>query len=260
MGDIDTLVIAVGGEGKRIFNYFKKINFVKSKSLFPIDNKPLLEYLIDNALKLNFNNIFILTSFHDREIKRFIDDRYKFTKKISVITGGDKGKKGGVTYVLSLLKNKLNKPFIYSDGNILYSSNLLEELSSGKCLNKSLINIAISPIDSAPTHSRVYVADNKILDIKTRLGDKLRINAIKNCKSYCSMGVMAINNMIFDLIPEFADMYDLDYMVENIFKNQKKNDLFRVDFTIYNKDWLCIHSKRDIDNIGKKRYSNLLGS
>lgn len=260
MGNIENFVIAAGGEGKRISNYFKKINFTKSKSLFPIDGKALLGYLVDGALKLKFINIFILTSFYDEEIKNFINGRYKFENNIFVITGGQKGKVGGVTYVISLLKEKLNKPFIYSDGNVLYSLDLLKRLSSRNALKGSLVNIAISPLDCAPTHSLIYVSNNKILNIQNRLEDTPEINIAKKYKSYYSMGVMAIDNKIFNILPEFADMYDFDYVVEHLFKNQFGNNLGMVNFTIYDKNWVCIHDKKDIDNIRIKRYSDLLGS
>lgn len=252
---IDDFVISVGGQGKRIASHFKSIGFKNSKVLFPIHGKSTLSFLINTALKLSFKKIFLLTSFYEKEIIDFLKKEYPKNKNIIVIRGGEKGKVGGVAYVLSLLKNELQKPFVYSDGNILYSDNLLNKLSSKRILKSSLISFAVSAGDLAPTHLKALIQSNKLLNLSSkpnkRLDKILFSDLSSSIKKYCSLGVMAIDNCIFDLLPEIKEMYDLDVVIEYLFKSKLNSNLELINFVKYNKKWFSFHDKNDIDRISK---------
>ncbi len=252
---ISTFVVAAGGNGKRIHSYFKSIGFNNSKVLFQINRKPLIKYLLDMALILHFEKIFILTSFYEKEITNFINKNYKSNRNIKLIYGNKKGKIKGVPYMISLLKKELKEPFIYSDGNIIYDIRLLKRISTGNILKKSIINIIISDKDLAPTHLRVFLSQNKISEVEIRYDDNFNKNynfRLSNLnKSFCSIGLMVISNSIFNSLPELKKMGDFDFVIKYLFR--KSNEEFNpIDFTKYKGKWFCLHNKEDIDKICKK--------
>ena len=71
------LVILAGGKGTRIKKYLKK----KPKPLAIFNKKPFLQYLINNLVKYNLENVFVLTGYKSKSIlKKFKDKYFNFTQ------------------------------------------------------------------------------------------------------------------------------------------------------------------------------------
>lgn len=242
---IDSLVIAVGGEGSRLSGYFDNIRFSSTKTLLPIYDQPLLKYITDMAFSAGYEKVFLLASFYEEDIKKFVTYFYK-NKNIEVVCGGEIGKVGGVTKVLSMIEDRLKQPFIYMDGDIVFESNLLDILSTEYFEGSEIIKCIVSPRDRALTHSRFIVQDKKLIDIKLRLD-----SPNETLSGFCSMGIMVISDKLFRLLPSYKDMYDLDVVVDKLFK---LNDSF-IDHIIFQGDWFGIHTKEDIDRINQRNYS-----
>jgi|GEM_PF-2695254 len=254
MKGLDTLVIAVGGKNKRLSEYFKNINFHSTKTLFAVKGQPLLKYIIDMALDTGYNRVFLLASFYENEIRKFINVYYK-NQNITLISGKKEGEKGGVAKVLSLISDQLDRPFLYSDGDILFEPHLIKEISKSDDLDKILMRCVVSPDDLASTHSRFFIHNDKLSNIEIRCkGYEKTPNKILN--GYCSLGLIAINNKIFTFMPEYKEMNDLDVVANKIFK--KNSNL--VGYKIYRGGWLSIHNKKDIDRINNEYYSKLFRS
>lgn len=250
MKKINTIIIAAGGRGARLSEYFKLINFNNTKTLFPITKeKSTLEYIIDSAIQEGYKKIFVLAGFYNKEIKYFINKFYK-NNNIEVVLGDKQGKKIGVTKSLALIKNKLNSSFIYTDGDIFFEPGLLGKLSDTIFIDRCFFNCVVSPIDSAATHSQ-FVIKNKVLkDINVRVGNSPN-NKSKNL--FCSLGLMVVNNKIFKQFPEYENMGDLDLVIKKLFDINKKN----VKFYLYKGEWFSIHKKEDIDKVQKGHYDIL---
>ena len=245
---IDTIIIAVGGKGKRISKDLQKRGLNTSKVFLKIKNKPLLSHLINMAIKNKFRRIFLLSSYYESSLRHYLKKTYPNEDRIIPIYGGQKGRKWGVPWLLCSIKHNLSEPFIYSDGNILYKFSILQKIKSKQELQPSLINIVLSSKDQASTHSRINKYRGKIYDINERLTlpeskqKKLRL------KQYYSLGLMVLSPQIFSLIPNFAHKKDLDCVVSELFKSNKK----LVEGIIYQGDWLAIHTIQDVDNISLK--------
>lgn len=252
MRRINTMVIAAGGKSERLAEYFESVNFCNTKTLFPIkEGKPILGYLIEMAIKNGYEKIFVLASFYDKEIKYFINKFYK-KDNIIVVPGGERGRKIGVTKVLSLIKEDLDRPFVYSDGDIFFASDLLDKLSNSKFTDKIMVDCVVSPKDMASTHSRFIIKNRTLAEINVRCNGS--IGKFKN--AFCSLGLMVINNKIFKQIPEYKNIGDLDLVVKKLFEADTRN----VKFHIYKDEWFSIHDKKDIDKIKSGYYNNLFSS
>ncbi len=150
MKPINTIVIAVGGKGDRISKDFKRRGFNTSKVFLEVNGKPLLSHLIDMALETKFQRIFLLASYYESDLRQYLKESYRNDNHIIPIYGGQKGRIWGVPWLLHYIKCDLQKPFIYSDGNILYKSSILQKIKSANSIGPSLVNVVLSRKDYAP--------------------------------------------------------------------------------------------------------------
>jgi len=245
MKSIDTIVIAVGGQGKRIAADLKKRGITSSKIFLKLNGKPLLSHLIDMSLDLNFRKIFLLSGHYENELRLFLKENYPSAKQIVPIYGGNQGRKWGVPWLLYSIKKKLRKPFIYSDGNILYSKGILKKIKDTELLKPTIANVVISPKDSAPTHSRISVCKGRIQSVNTRLSINKDRNLSSNGRQCYSLGLMTLNENIFSFIPSFIYKKDLDFVIHDIFKLNEN----MIRATVYNGNWIAVHNVHDIDKL-----------
>lgn len=246
MKNINTIVIAVGGPGRRIANNLRKRGITTSKVFLKLNGKPILSHLIDMALVLNFQRIFLLSSYYEPELRSYLKENYLNNNRIIPVYGGSTGRKWGVPWLLYSIRKKLQKPFIYSDGNILYNPGILKKIKNIESLRPALANVVLSIKDLAPTHSRVILRKGKIYEINTRLSLSNQNQKERSVeKHYFSLGLIALNNSIFSHVPHFAYKKDLDYVMSNIFKSNKT----LVRGTIYRDEWTALHTIQDIDKL-----------
>lgn len=249
MKSIDTIVIAVGGQGRRIASDLRKKGITASKVFLKSNGKPILNHLIDMSLALNFQRVFLLSSYYEHELRSYLKKNYPNNRRIMPIYGGRAGRKWGVPWLLYSIRQKLWKPFIYSDGNILYNPSILKKIKNIEALRPALADIVLSAKDLAPTHSRVVLHKERIHEIGTRL--QLPNKEKSNCsggKQYYSLGLMALSELIFLSVPRFAYKKDLDYVVNNIFRSEKT----LIRGTMYRGNWFAIHTIQDVDKLAIK--------
>lgn len=248
MTNINTIVIAVGGRGTRITSDLRKREIKKSKTFLTLNGKPILSHLIDISLALNFQKIFLLSSYYEHELRVYLRKNYPTTKQIIPVYGGKLGRKWGVPWLLYSIRRKLQKPFIYSDGNILYDKSILKKIKNTAILKSSLANVVLSHKDLAPTHSQFILQQGRINLIDTRLPYNKKERDRLERQQYCSLGLMAFSESIFSFVPNFAHKKDLDFIIRDVFESEKN----LVKTTIYNGSWVVIHTIRDIDKLGIK--------
>ena len=246
MKNIDTIVIAVGGQGRRIATDLRKRGIRSSKVFLRSNGKPILSHLIDMALVLNFQRIFLLSSYYESELRSYLKENYLDNNRIIPIYGGKAGRKLGVPWLLYFIRQKIQGPFIYSDGNILYNPSILKKIKRIEALRPALANVVLSIKDLAPTHSRMILREGRIYKINTRvqLLNKKQGNRSTG-KQYYSLGLMALDESIFSSVSRFAYKKDLDYVVSDIFKSDKT----LVKEIIYKGKWIALHTIEDIDKL-----------
>ncbi|MBU3964730.1 hypothetical protein KJ562_03370 [Patescibacteria group bacterium] len=248
MKNINTIVIAVGGQGRRISNDLRKRRITASKVFLKLNGKPILSHLIDMSLALNFQRVFLLSSYYEYELHSYLKENYSNNRRIIPIYGGKAGRIWGVPWLLFSIRQKLQKPFIYSDGNILYNQGILKKMKGVGVLRPTLANIVLSVKDLAPTHSRAILHRGSIQEINARLPQNKKMSGRYKGQQYCSIGLMVLSESIFSFIPRFAQKKDLDFVVSDIFKFQKDS----IKGTIYYGNWLAVHTIQDIDKLGIK--------
>ncbi|TSC53310.1 MAG: hypothetical protein LiPW39_349, partial [Parcubacteria group bacterium LiPW_39] len=213
------------------------------------NDKPILSHLIDMSLALNFQRILLLSSYYEYELHTYLKENYPNNRRVIPIYGGKVGRRWGVPWLLYSIRQKLQAPFIYSDGNILYNPSILQKIKNIKTLKPALANIVLSIKDLAPTHSRVVLCKGRIHEINTHLQLSNQENDNRFVgKQYYSLGLMALSESIFSAVSRFAHRKDLDYVINDIFKSKKT----LVRGTIYRGSWFAIHTIQDVDKLAIK--------
>ena len=117
------LVILAGGKGSRIKSLIKD----RPKPMAIFNNKPFLEYIIQFYSKYIFKNIFILTGYKSKSIKKKFDNKkYNFTN-IKCLTENRPLGTGGA---LNLLKRKKINDFILINGDTFINVDLSKLIKS----------------------------------------------------------------------------------------------------------------------------------
>jgi len=167
--DIDTpLVIMAGGKGVRL----RPLTNNLPKPMLKIKGKPILEWIILNAKKQGFKNIYIMTNYLSHIIKDFFD-KNKFGLNINII----KEKKFYGTFGgMYLIKNKIKKEFVLTNGDIISDIKFDEILNYHKS-NAADATMAVQPYFSEIPFGVVETDGSNIKGIIEKPNQKNYINA-----------------------------------------------------------------------------------
>ncbi len=168
-----TVVIFCGGKGLRL----RPLTFNTPKPLIKIDNKSILEHLINQFLKNQIDDIIVATGYKNQLFKKFIKKKYK-DKKIKIINSGSNR---DIIY-------RLNKSLKFSKENII------------ACYGDTLIDININKLVDEYSKN-----PNKIIMTSYELKSDFGIVKINN------------NNDILNFIekPNLNIWYNVGYFIFN---------------------------------------------
>ena len=128
------LLIMAGGFGKRL----GKLTRNSPKPMIKVQDRPILEHIIDKAKNENLTNIFISTHFKSHIIEDYFGDGTKFDVKITYI----KEKKPLGTGGSFKFMNKFKGPVIITNGDIISKIGYRKLLDFHE-LNNSLATMAV---------------------------------------------------------------------------------------------------------------------
>ena len=167
--DIDTpLVIMAGGKGVRL----RPLTNNLPKPMLKIKGKPILEWIILNAKKQGFKNIYVMTNYLSHIIKDYFD-KNKFGLNINII----KEKKFYGTFGgIYLIKNKIKKEFVLTNGDIISDIKFDEILNYHKS-NAADATMAVQPYFSEIPFGVVETDGSNIKGIIEKPNQKNYINA-----------------------------------------------------------------------------------
>lgn len=120
-------VILLAGKGVRLHPISRHV----PKCLLPIGSKPLLSYSIDNLLTAGVTSFIIVTGFESRQIRNFFHQSYP--KLQATFVYNNKFETTGSLYSYYLAApHILNTNYFRLDGDIIYSTQILNALSSSE--------------------------------------------------------------------------------------------------------------------------------
>ncbi len=211
------LVIMAGGKGKRLDPFTK----ILPKPLIPINDKPIIDHIIEKFLEFGFHNMFIMSNYKSKILSAFFEEKeakYNVTIIKENIPLGTVGS-------LLLLKDKLETPVFVTNCDTLINTDYSDvykfhqknayELTIVVCAKEHFIPYGVCTLNK----------NGSLHDIKEKPSYDLLINT----------GFYVINPSIIQLIPKNKKFHFTD-LIEKSLKLKKNIGVFPV----YNKDWLDI--------------------
>jgi glucose-1-phosphate thymidylyltransferase len=206
-------VLLAAGKGERLQPLTNKI----SKQMITIAGKPFLEYVINDIVRLGFDDICIVIGHLGNQIQDYFKDGRKFNAKIRYVTQKEfKGTADATNYA---------REFVGSDKFLLYLTDTLipglENYLKNMLNQDPEIEILSAKIDD----SEISSAGNIELD-----GDYVKeiSEKPKHSKSNLAWAGIALfkSNLIFKIIenlkPSFRGEYEITDAMNQVLQNNKK--------------------------------------
>jgi dTDP-glucose pyrophosphorylase len=202
------VVIMSGGQGTRLMPFTS----ILPKPLIPINNKAVIQHIIDNFVEFGCNDFSVITNFKSKIIQSYFEE-LKTKYKVRIIKEKSPlGTAGG----LSLLRIK-KTPLIITNCDTLTNFNLHEFYQFHK-KNKNDLTIVAS------------IKNYKIPYGICEIGEKSDLKNILEKPNYnylINIGLYIMNKKILKIIPK-NNHFDFSDIIKNLKSNNKKIGVFPI--------------------------------
>lgn len=209
-----TVVIMAGGKGTRM----KPFTNILPKPLIPIDNKSMLEVIMDEY-NIYFQSIFLISvNFKANLIKAYMEDYTHLYKFSYVYEDTPLGTGGALKY----LEGKLDKPFFVSNCDILIKANYVD-IYNFHNNEKNDFTIVASMIN--------YKVPYGVCDIENG-GELIKLVEKPEYDFLVNAGMYIINPVLLKYIPKNT-FYNITDLIEQVKQNGGKVGVYPVSENSY---------------------------
>lgn len=190
-------IILSGGLGTRL----KPFTEVIPKPLLPIGEKAVLEIQIERLKSYGFSEIILATNYKSSYIESFFGNGSRYGVKLSI---SKEDKPLGTAGPLSLLKSRLNEPFLVMNGDILTLLDFgkMYEFACNKMMPLTLgIKKEILPF----AFGNIFFEGDYVTDIQEK----------PNFELYILAGIYVMTPEIFQYIPDDTS-YGMDRLIKKL--------------------------------------------
>ena len=199
-----SVIIMAGGKGTRLRPYTN----ILPKPLLPINNKAIIEYIIDNFRLNGARNIQISINSMSKIIKSFVSEK-NYSKEILFV---EEKKPLGTCGSLSLInKKKLTNEFILSNCDVIYDIDYNSLIRHHK-QSKALMTLVVSNKNFELSYGSIKIDKYGFLE---------SIDEKPNLDFLINIGLYIMNKEILNYIKKNISM-DINQLI-NILKKNKKN-------------------------------------
>ena len=214
-------IILAGGKGTRLKPYTTSF----PKPLMPIDDKPILEMVIDKLRDSGIKKITITVGHLAELIMAYFGDGKKFNVEIEY---SKEEKPLGTAGPLNLIKDSIEDTFILMNGDVLTDIDFSKLISS----HKENINLATIALAQRNVFIDFGVIETDSSSLLTKWIEKPTIDYL------VSTGIYVLNKKVLDYLPKgFSNLPDL---ILDIVANNEKVGTF-----IHDGYWLDIGREED---------------
>lgn len=196
------VILMAGGLGSRL----KPLTNNTPKPLLKVGQKPILETIIEKFSDYGFKNIIISVNYKSQMIKDYFGDGSNFGVNIEYL---EEDKRLGTAGALSLIKEKINKPFFVMNADLLTNVNFIHLLDYHFSEN-AIATMCVREYDFQVPYGVVTMDNSKIKSITEKPVHKFFVNA----------GIYLLSPKILNLIPS-ETFYDMPTLFENLLKNNE---------------------------------------
>jgi len=209
-------VILAGGLGSRL----KPFTEVIPKPLLPIGEKSVLEIQIQRLKRYGFNEIYLATNYKSEYIENFFGDGSRYGVNLTI---SKEDKPLGTVGPLTLLKDRLNKPFLMMNGDILTLMDFQRFYEFALKID-SLLTVGIKEIIMPFAFGNIFYEGDFVTGIEEKPDIKTKVLA----------GVYIFKPEIFELIPD-GEYFGMDTLIKTML--EKKLPVAKYEISEY---WLDI--------------------
>ncbi len=221
------IVIMAGGKGERLM----PLTLNTPKPMLPINNKPIIHRIIDNAKKYGFKNICISVNYKCEQLINYFKNGEKYEVNITYLKEEEPL---GTAGALSLLNSdKISDPIIVINGDVLTSVNISQLLEYHINTNKD-ITMCAANYDVVVPYGTVEVDGTTITDITEKPLKSYLVNA----------GIYVINPKILKNIKPNTKI-DMTILIEKYISNKN------VSIYPLHEQWIDIGSHKDYEEAQK---------
>lgn len=192
-------VILAGGLGQRL-NPFTKII---PKPLLPIGERSVLEIQIDRLKSYGVDEIFLATNYKSEYIKKYFSGNSSYGVKLYF---SKEDKPLGTAGPLTLIKDRLEEPFILMNGDILTLIDF-QKFYSFALKKNTILTVAIKQILLPFSFGNIFFDGDYVTGIEEK----------PSIKTYVLAGIYVVKPEIFKFIPENT-YYGMDNLIKDLLK------------------------------------------
>lgn len=193
------MVVMAGGMGKRLHPYTKDC----PKPLLSVYGKPILEHILRRAISDGFSQFYFSVNYLGDMIKNYFKNGEEWGVKISYIT---EDKPLGTAGALKNLENKIDTPFVVTNGDVLTHMKYSDLLEFHQKQNASA-TMAVRTFEQQNPFGVITLDGVMITGIEEKPVQTTQVNT----------GVYAFDSTIFDFLKknEIEDMPNLFLKIRN---------------------------------------------
>jgi len=205
-----TVVIMAGGKGTRL----EPFTSVLPKPLVPINEKPVIEHIIEKFVSNNVVNFFITLNYKSRILRAFFQELSPSYKLSFIEESKPLGTAGG----LSLLAGKIKKPFLVTNCDTIININF-DNLISFHISNRNDITLVAS--------SKEHVIPYGTCKLN-KSGQLQNIIEKPKLDFFINIGLYVISPNIIKLIPKDR-AYDMPDLIKLAKRKKKQVGVYPID-------------------------------
>ncbi len=223
------VVIMSGGKGSRL----KPFSDILPKALIPLNNKTVLERIIEKFLEYGVSEIFIITNYKSNIIKSYFEEK-KYKRKLKfILERKELGTAGG----LQLIKDRNKKNFLVTNCDVLHDFNF-KDFIKFHTFNK----FDMSVVGSFKSYSIPYgICEVDKKGILKKVHEKPQNNIIINT------GFYIINKSLFKYIPK-GRFFHITDLISKAQREKNKIGLFPINDNNWNDvgEWSEYHKTNNL--------------
>jgi dTDP-glucose pyrophosphorylase len=224
----NAVVIMAGGKGKRLLPITTDI----PKPMIEVGGKPILEKILQQFITQGFSNFYFSVNYLGNIIEDYFADGSKWNCHISYIREPEFL---GTAGALSIIKSKLQEPFIVINGDIITSIDFCD-----------LLDYHDSSKGVATVCARQHLTSVPYGVIKLKDGKLEAIVEKPVYEDLISAGIYVFNPQVLDFIPANTAI-DMPDVLLALAKNNLMVDIFPM-----REDWIDVGRHNDLEQVRKK--------
>ncbi|MCY6353876.1 nucleotidyltransferase family protein [Clostridium sp. ZS2-4] len=201
--------ILAGGLGTRLRPLTEKI----PKPMLKIGEKPILQRIIEQFKEYGFRNFIISLNYKGEIIEEYFKDGKEFDINIEYVR---ETKKLGTAGSIKLAEDKLNKPFIVINGDILTGIDF-DAFLNHHIKNEFNVTVGARNYEMKVPYG-VMITDNLLIK-------SLEEKPVYNF--YINSGVYVLNEKTIGYIPE-DEFYNMTDLIEDVIKENGKSGVYQI--------------------------------